>query len=132
MPGRFGLYDDRAKRVLAFAQDEASRFRHPAIGPEHLLLAVIRAGTGDRPGSGSVGDQLNSLDLSLSKARGALEVLSGRGDGQYQPEEDRVVLFTPEGDKVIDGAPVEAKLLNAEKVSYTHVLLAVLRQPGKA
>ena len=65
MPGRFSLYDDRAKRVLALAQDEALRFRQPAIAPEHLLLAVIRAGTGDRSGSGSVGDALNSLGLPL-------------------------------------------------------------------
>jgi ATP-dependent Clp protease ATP-binding subunit ClpC len=132
MRGRLSLYDDRAKRVLALAQDEAWRFHHPAIGPEHLLLAVIRAGTGDRPGSGSVGDALNSLGLSLSKTRGALEALRGRGDAEYQPEEERVVSFTPEGDKVIDLAPAEAKLLNAEKVSDTHVLLAVLRNPGKA
>jgi ATP-dependent Clp protease ATP-binding subunit ClpC len=132
MPGRFALYDDRAKRVLAIAQDEAWRFHHPAIGPEHLFLAVIRLGTGDRPGSGSVGDALNSLGLSLSKARSSLEALSGRGDVQPQPEEDRVVAFTPEGDKVIDLAPAEAKLLNAERVTDTHVLLAVLREPGKA
>jgi ATP-dependent Clp protease ATP-binding subunit ClpA len=72
------------------------------------------------------------LGLSLSKTRGALEALRGRGDAEYQPEEERVVSFTPEGDKVIDLAPAEAKLLNAEKVSDTHVLLAVLRNPGKA
>ena len=132
MPGRLSLWDDRAKRVLALAQDEASRFHHPAIGPEHLLLAVIRAGTGDRPGSGSVADALNSLGLTLSKARKELEALSGRGDTQHQPDEDRVVSFTLEGDKVIDLAPAEAKSLNAEKVSDTHVLLAVLREPGKA
>jgi ATP-dependent Clp protease ATP-binding subunit ClpC len=132
MPGRLALYDDRAKRVLALAQDEASRFNHPAIGPEHLLLAVIRAGTGDRPGSGSVGDALNSLGLTLSKAREELEALRGRGNPQHQPDEDRVVSFTPEGDKVIDLAPAEAKSLNAEKVTDRHVLLAVLREPGKA
>jgi ATP-dependent Clp protease ATP-binding subunit ClpA len=132
MPGRLGQYDDRAKRVLALAQDEAWRvFHHDAIGPEHLLLAVIRAGTGDRPGSGSVGDALNSLGLTLSKARNALEALSGRGDPQRQIDE-RPMPFTPEGHTVIDLAPAEAKFLNAEKVTDTHVLLAVLREPGKA
>lgn len=132
VPGRLALYDDRAKRVLALAQDEAWRFRHPAIGPEHLLLALIRAGTGDRPGSGSVGDALNSLGLTLGKAREQLAALSGRGDAQHLPDEDRVVSFTPEGDRVIDLAPTEAKSLKAEKVTDRHVLLAVLREPGKA
>lgn len=132
MRGRFSLWDDRAKRVLALAQDEAFRFHQPAIAPEHLLIAVIRAGTGDRPGSGSVGDALNSLGLTLSKAREQLEASGGRGDVQDQPEGDRVVSFTPEGDRVIDLAPGEAKSLNAEKVTDRHVLLAVLREPGKA
>ncbi len=41
--------------------------------------------------------------------------------------------FTPEGNRVIDDlAPAEAKSLNAEKVTDRHVLLAVLREPGKA
>ncbi len=127
------MYDDRAKRVLALAQDEAWRFHQPAIAPEHLLLAVIRAGTGDRPGSGSVGDALNSLGLSLSRARQELESLGGRGDVEPQRDEERVVEFTPEGNRVIDDlAPAEAKSLNAEKVTDRHVLLAVLREPGKA
>ena len=132
MPGRLALFDDRAKRVLAIAQDEAWRLRHPAIGPEHLLVAVIRAGTGDRPGSGSVGDALNSLGLTLGTARQGLEALSGRGDDQPRPDEERVVTFTPEGDRVMDLAPAEAKSLNAERVTDRHLLLAVLREPGKA
>jgi ATP-dependent Clp protease ATP-binding subunit ClpC len=129
--GRLDLYDARAKRVLALAQDEVVRFHHDAIAPEHLLLGVIRLGTGDSPGSGSVADALNALGLRLSKARNSLEALSGRGEARPQPEEDQIILFTPEGDKVIDLAPAEAKLMNAEKVTDTHVLLAVLREPGK-
>src|SRR5712692_10099405 len=131
MPGRLDLYDDRAKRVLALAQDEAwPVFRHDAIGPEHLLLAVLRAGAGDRKGSESVGDVLNSLGLDVARAREALEALSGRGDAQHQPDE--MISFTAEGNKVIDLAPALAKLLNAEKVTDAHVLLAVLREPGRA
>lgn len=133
MSRRLSLYDERAKRVVALAQDEAWRFRQPAIGPEHLLVAVIRMGTGDPPGSGSIGEALNSLGLTLSKARAQLEALGGRGDAEGQRDEERFVAFTPEGNKVIDDlAPAEAKSLNADKVTDRHVLLAVLREPGKA
>jgi hypothetical protein len=45
------MYDDYAKRVLALAQDEAWRvFHHSAIGPEHLMVGVLRSGAGDREG----------------------------------------------------------------------------------
>jgi ATP-dependent Clp protease ATP-binding subunit ClpA len=40
--GPFGRFTDRAKRVLALAQDEAIRMGHAYIGPEHLLLGLAR------------------------------------------------------------------------------------------
>jgi ATP-dependent Clp protease ATP-binding subunit ClpA len=84
MPGRLDLYDDRAKRVLALAQDEAWRvFHHRLISPEHLLLGVLRGC------EGSLGAALDSLGLDLVKARNALEALSGRGDPQQQLDEFR-------------------------------------------
>jgi ATP-dependent Clp protease ATP-binding subunit ClpC len=121
MPGRIGLYDTNAKRVLALAQDEALRvFHHDSIGPEHLLLAVLR--------EGSIGAS-NSLGVDLIGARKALEKLSGLGDPQRKLDE---MPFTPEGNKVIDLAPAEAKLLGSETVTPKHVLLAILREPGRA
>ncbi|MGH2500455.1 MAG: Clp protease N-terminal domain-containing protein [Candidatus Limnocylindria bacterium] len=41
--GPFDRFDDRAKRVLALAQDEAIRFNHNYIGTEHLLLGLVEA-----------------------------------------------------------------------------------------
>jgi ATP-dependent Clp protease ATP-binding subunit ClpA len=40
--------------------------------------------------------------------------------------------LTSEAFKVLDLAPTEAKSLEAETVTPTHVLLALLREPGKA
>lgn len=134
MAGRIGLFDQRAKRVLALAQDEAWRvFHHDSIGPEHLLLGVLRevtAGGVDPKSQGSAGAvALNALGVDILKTRTAFEGLRGRGDPQQQLDE---IPFTPEGNKVIDLAPAEAKSLGAENVTPTHVLLAVLREPGKA
>jgi ATP-dependent Clp protease ATP-binding subunit ClpA len=126
MPGRLGLYDDYAKRVLALAQDEAWRvFHHGAIGPEHLMLGVLRAGAGDR--DGWIVPVLNSLGLDLAKARKALEGLRGRGDPEQQLDQ---IPFTTEGWRVIDQATAEARTAQAERVTPKHVLLAALRDPG--
>jgi ATP-dependent Clp protease ATP-binding subunit ClpA len=40
--GPFNRFTDRAKRVLALAQDEAIRMGHTYIGPEHVLLGLAR------------------------------------------------------------------------------------------
>lgn len=126
MLGRLGLYDDYAKRVLAVAQDEAWRvFHHEAIGPEHLVLGVLRAGAGDR--EGWIVPTLKSLGLDVVSARKAVETLRGRGDPDQQLDE---IPFTPEGNNVIDQATVEAKSLGAVRVTPKHVLLAALSEPG--
>src|SRR5438093_281671 len=126
MPGRLSLYDDYAKRVLALAQDEASRvFHHSEIGPEHLMLGVLRAGAGDR--EGWIVPVLSSLGLDVVQARKALEAIRGRGDPKQQLDQ---IPFTDEGNKVIDQATAEAQALQVEKVTPKHVLLAALRQPG--
>src|SRR5207248_9653022 len=102
MPGRLGLYDDYAKRVLALTQDEAWRvFHHNAIGPEHLMLAVLRAGSGER--EGWIVPTLRSLGLDVVSARKTLETLRGRGDAGQHVEE---IPLTPEGNRVIDQATV--------------------------
>ena len=35
-------YDDRARLVFHFAREEGSKFGHAMIGPEHLLLGLMR------------------------------------------------------------------------------------------
>ena len=61
--GPFDRFNDRAKRVLALAQDEAVRFNHNYIGTEHLLLGLVREGEGIAAGV------LESLGVNLDKVR---------------------------------------------------------------
>src|SRR6266566_7070539 len=61
--GPFDRFNDRAKRVLALAQDEAIRFNHSHVGTEHLLLGLVREGEGIASGV------LESLGVSLEKVR---------------------------------------------------------------
>jgi len=79
--GPFDRFNDRAKRVLALAQDEAIRFNHNYIGTEHLLLGLVREG------EGVAARVLDSLGVELSKVRTAVEFIIGRGDSTTSPSE---------------------------------------------
>ena len=63
----FDDFGDRTKRVLALSQDEATRFNHPSIGPEHLLLGLAREG------EGVAARALDSLGATLPKLRTAVD-----------------------------------------------------------
>src|SRR5258705_1782828 len=60
--GEVGL-TPRAKRVIELAIDEARRFGRNYIGTEHLLLGLVREG------EGTAGGVLESLAVTLEKAR---------------------------------------------------------------
>jgi ATP-dependent Clp protease ATP-binding subunit ClpC len=42
----FERFTERARKVIIFAREEAIRLGHNFVGPEHLLLGLIREGDG--------------------------------------------------------------------------------------
>src|SRR2546430_12985924 len=117
--GPFDRFNDRAKRVLALAQDEAIRFNHNYIGVEHLLLGLIREG------EGVAARALNSLGVDLSKARTSVEFLMGRGDSTTSPSE---ITLSPRTKKVIELAIDEARKLGHSYVGPEHLPLGLVRE----
>ena len=117
--GPFDRFNDRAKRVLALAQDEAVRFNHNYIGPEHLLLGLVREGEG-------VGAKvLTSIGVELSRTRRELENLIGRGENTASPSE---ITLIPRTKKVIELAIDEARRLGHSHVGTEHLLLGLVRE----
>ena len=119
--GPFDRFNDRAKRVLALAQDEAIRFNHNYIGPEHLLMGLVREG------EGVAAKVLESLDVDLSRTRREVENLIGRGDATTSPSE---ITLTPRTKKVIELAIDEARRLGHSHVGTEHLLLGLVREGG--
>jgi hypothetical protein len=64
---------EQADRVLDLAREEADRFGHRYLGPEHLVLGVLRDG-----GSGA-SRALEAVGVTLTSARAALGRLADRG-----------------------------------------------------
>jgi ATP-dependent Clp protease ATP-binding subunit ClpC len=83
----FERFTDRARRVVALAQEEAKRLDHNYIGTEHILLGLICEG------GGVAARALESLDISLDVVRQQVEELIGRG--QQAPSGH--IPFTPPG-----------------------------------
>jgi ATP-dependent Clp protease ATP-binding subunit ClpA len=117
--GPFDRFNDRAKRVLALAQDEAIRFNHNYIGVEHLLLGLVREG------EGAAARALASLGVELSKVRTAVEFAIGRGDSTTSPTE---ITLSPRTKKVIEFAIDEAQKLGHKHVGTEHLLLGIVRE----
>jgi ATP-dependent Clp protease ATP-binding subunit ClpA len=120
LPSMFKRFTDRARTVMALANREAQRFNHEYIGPEHILLGLLKEG-------GGVGAQvLTGLGLDLTKARLEVEKLV-----KSRPEliATGKLPQTPRAKRVIEYAIEEAHNLNHNYVSTEHLLLGLLREP---
>ncbi|MEP6694486.1 MAG: Clp protease N-terminal domain-containing protein [Chloroflexota bacterium] len=117
--GPFDRFNDRAKRVLALAQDEAIRFNHNYIGTEHLIMGLIREG------EGTAARVLDSLGVDLSSLRRTIDAMVGRGDATKSPSE---ITLSPQVKSVINFAVDEARKLGHSHVGTEHLLLGLVRE----
>ena len=112
-------FTDRARKVMQLANQEAQRFNHEYIGTEHVLLGLIKEG------SGVAANVLKNLDVDLRKIRLEVEKLVQSGP-------DMVTMGklpqTPRAKKVIEYSMEEARHLNHNYVGTEHILLGLLRE----
>ena len=104
---------------MQLANQEAQRFNHEYIGTEHILLGLIKEG------SGVAANVLKNLDVDLRKIRLEVEKLVQSGP-------DMVTMGklpqTPRAKKVIEYSMEEARNLNHNYVGTEHILLGLLRE----
>ena len=115
----FEQFTDRARKVMQLAKQEAQRFNHEYIGTEHILLGLVKEG------SGVAANVLRNMDVELKKIRLEVEKIVQTG-----PELVSVgqLPFTPRAKQVIDLAMEEARSLGHNYVGTEHLLLGLLRE----
>ncbi len=115
----FDKFTERARRVLALAQEEAQRFNHNYIGTEHILLGLVRES------DGVAARVLTNLGVDLGKVRSAVEFIIGRGERSTAPGE---IGLTPRAKRVIELALDEARRLGHSYIGTEHLLLGLMRE----
>lgn len=112
-------FTERARKVMHLANQEAQRFNHEYIGTEHVLLGLVKEG------SGVAANVLKNLDVDLRKIRLEVERIVQSGPEMVTMGK---LPQTPRAKKVIDYAIEEARNLNHNYVGTEHLLLGLLRE----
>jgi ATP-dependent Clp protease ATP-binding subunit ClpA len=130
MADSFGSYagrvDERARRALAYADEEAQRLEHNYVGTEHLLLGLLR------DEQGAAGRLLRRLGVELEETREAVTYwtrdlpaeLVGRGGAESVPLARRVKA-------ALDAALAHAKARGANAASQDDLLRALVGASDK-
>lgn len=114
----FNRFTQRSQKVLQLAQEEAIRMKHEAIGTEHILLGLIREGTG------IAAKALDAIDVRPEIIEQGIEELVGIGDQEVVAS----VHYTPRAKKVIELSVDESRKLGHSYIGTEHLLLALIRE----
>ena len=115
-------FSPRVKEVLSHSKDEALRLGHDFIGTEHLLLGILK------DGSGKAISILDQLDVDLEHLRRKVEILSPSGAESSATLSDKKNLrLTRQAERAIKTTFLEAKLFQSTTINTAHLLLCILR-----
>jgi ATP-dependent Clp protease ATP-binding subunit ClpC len=112
-------FSDRARTVMQLANQEAQRFNHEYVGTEHILLGLVKEG------SGVAANVLKNLDIDPRKIRLEVEKIVQAGPDVVSMGK---LAQTPRAKKVIEYSIEEARNLNHNYLGTEHLLLGLLRE----
>lgn len=113
-------FSQRVSDIIAYSKEEANRLRNRYIGPEHILLGMLR------DGGGKAIEILIRLDIDLQRIKNRLEgLLKDVEDETLLPDGD--IPLSPIAAKILKMCMLEARLLKSATADTEHVLLAILK-----
>ncbi len=113
-------YSDRVSRILGYSKEEALRLNNDYIGPEHLMLGLIRDGE-----SRAIEVLRKKFYVNIPTVKEVLE-RSVRDDGHALLSTD--IALNQTSTNIMRLAVLEARLMKSEESDAEHMLLAILKQ----
>ncbi len=113
-----GRFTEKAEKAISLAQEGAMQMGHNYVGTEHLLLGLVREGTG------IASRVLMSQGVTEEKILKEIEDLIGMG----QSEGQQPLGYTPRTKKVLELSFKEARRMNQNFIGTEHLLLGVMKE----
>ena len=112
-------FSPKVSEILAFSREEAARLASRSVGPEHLLLGMLRST------DGPVIDLFHRLNLNLQSVKTELEQRV-REDEIGMPIHTSELVLNEKASNILKLAVLEARIQRTTKVDEKHLLLAIL------
>ena len=110
-------FTEKAQKALNISKDMAKEFGHDYIGTEHILLGLVKEG------SGIAAKMLLEQDVTEEKIKKEISELIGVGEPKNNEPE-----FTPRSKRVIENAALEARQMKMKYIGTEHILLGLIRE----
>lgn len=112
----FGNFEEETRKVLIHAKEEMKALKHPYVGSEHLLLAILKD-------DNDISDKLKSYHITYEAVREEIIKMIGIGS-----KESEWFLYTPLLKRVLEQAVVDSKENNQGVVTIEHLFSSLLEE----
>ena len=112
-------FSPNVSEILAFSREEATRLASSSVGPEHLLLAILREK------NSPIIDIFNRLDINIQSVKAELENRV-REDGLHETVNTSELVLNSKASNILKLAVLEARIQHTQTVDVQHLLLAIL------
>ena len=112
-------FSPKVSEILAYSREEASRLASRSVGPEHLLLGLMRMN------NGPVTEVFRRLNINMKTVKTELETRV-REDEIGQPIHTADLVLNEKASNILKLAVLEARLQRTTRVEEQHLLLAIL------
>ena len=114
----YGRFTEKAERAINLSQESAMKLGHSYVGTEHLLLGLLREGTG------VAARVMQGQGVTEEKVLKEIDELIGRREsGSKQPSD-----FTPRTKRVLEISLLEARRLGHSYIGTEHLLLGIMKE----
>lgn len=112
-------FSPKVSEILAFSREEATRLASTSVGPEHLLLGILREQ------STSITELFQHLDINVQSVKESLEERV-RNDEISAPVHTSDLVLNDKASNILKLAVLEARIQHTQMVDVQHLLLAIL------
>ena len=112
-------FSPNVSEILAFSREEATRLASSSVGPEHLLLAILREK------NSPIIDIFNCLDINIQSVKAELENRV-REEGLHEAVNTSELVLNSKASNILKLAVLEARIQHTQTVDVQHLLLAIL------
>ena len=112
-------FSPKVSEILSFSREEATRLASRSVGPEHILMGILR----ER--SGYVVDLFNRLHIDVKSVKNELED-KVRETEYGEPINTRELILNDKASNILKLAVLEARKQHTQTIDVHHLLLAIL------
>ncbi|MBE6152068.1 MAG: ATP-dependent Clp protease ATP-binding subunit [Firmicutes bacterium] len=112
----FGQFSEEARKILVSAKEEMHKLKHPYVGSEHLLLAILKD-------NNNISKKLKEYNLTYEVLKE--EIISIIGEGK---EANDWFLYTPLLKRIMENAIIDSKENNNGDVTVEHLFTSLLEE----